>query len=181
MKTCSKCKIEKPLSEFTIDRSAKCGFTSSCTICRKTPKKSAYDVWHGMVERCYNPDNISYKYYGAKGVGVCNEWRFSMETFWSDMGDRPSGTTLDRIDSTKDYCPGNCRWASIVVQNNNKSDTRLITWNGETKSMSVWAKELGMSAHALHYRLTKMRLPVDKAFTIPVTRLARNSRFRKLK
>jgi hypothetical protein len=93
------------------------------------------------------------------------------------MGERPDGTTLDRIDSSADYSPGNCRWATITQQNNNKSNVRHITWNGRTQNMTAWAEELGMSASTLHQRLTEMNLTVDQAFTIPVTRLDRKGRF----
>jgi hypothetical protein len=130
-----------------------------------------------MLQRCYDATNISYPHYGAKGIGVCARWRESMDSFWADMGERPEGTTLDRIDSKKDYAPGNCRWATIVEQNNNKSNVRHIAWKGRTQNMSAWAKELGISASTLHQRLTKMKLPIEEAFTIPVTRLDREGRF----
>lgn len=140
-----------------------------------------YDLWRGMLNRCYDPKNISYKYYGAKGIGVCERWRESVDAFWSDMGPRPKGMTLDRIDSKKDYEPGNCRWATVTEQNNNKSNVRLITWNGVTKSIGAWAKELGMSKESLHYRIMKMKLPIDVALSTPVSRSNRHGCFREVK
>lgn len=143
--------------------------------------KRRHDLWRGMINRCYDERSPSYPYYGAKGIKVCARWLESMEAFWEDMGDRPDGKTLDRVDPTKDYEPSNCRWATIKEQNNNKSDTRLITWRGKTKNMTAWAQELGMRAAALHYRITKMGLPVETALATPVSRSNSRKKFMEIK
>ena len=140
-----------------------------------------HDLWKGMVNRCHDEKSPSYKYYGAKGIKVCERWRNSCDAFWADMGIRPEGMTLDRIDSKKDYEPSNCRWATIEEQNNNKSNVRLVTWNGITKSIGAWAKELGMSKAALHYRIMKMKLPVDVALSTPISRENRHGCFKEVK
>jgi sugar diacid utilization regulator len=140
-----------------------------------------HDIWRSMIARCYDETHVSYKYYGAKGIKVCDRWKNSMSNFWEDMGERPSKTTLDRIDSRGDYEPGNCRWATAKDQNNNKSDTRLITWDGKTQNMTAWAKELGMSAATLHYRLAKMKLPVELAFKVKVSRSNTHKDFSEIK
>lgn len=83
----------------------------------------AYKVWQGMLDRCRYPSHVSWEYYGAKGVKVCERW-MSFENFIADMGDRPDGMTLDRIDPFGDYEPSNCRWADWETQAKNKRGNR---------------------------------------------------------
>lgn len=133
-------------------------------------RKALYDIWAKMIDRCYNENNISYKYYGAKGIKVCERWLSSFDNFNADIGIRPAGTSLDRKDSKGNYEPSNCKWSTINEQNNNKSDTRKINFNGKTQSMTAWALEINTSPAALHHRLYKMNLPIDIALTIPFSR-----------
>jgi hypothetical protein len=80
-----------------------------------------YDLWKGMIQRCENPNRIGYSRYGARGIAVCPRWRKSFASFVEDMGPRPEGMTLDRIDPNGDYEPDNCRWTTWAVQANNKA------------------------------------------------------------
>lgn len=82
-----------------------------------------YTSWQSMKERCYNPDATSWRWYGAKGVRICDRWRFSFENFLADLGERPEGMSLDRIDNEHGYEPGNCRWATPLQQTRNRSIT----------------------------------------------------------
>jgi len=86
-----------------------------------------YRTWYSMIERCCNPANASFKRYGARGIMVCERWRASIEHFVQDMGARPPGMTLDRIDPQGNYEPSNCRWATELEQQRNRRGVKLST------------------------------------------------------
>lgn len=79
-----------------------------------------HNTWRKMKDRCYNPNNQYFHCYGGLGVEVCDRWRFSFPNFLEDMGEKPSGMTLDRIDVGKNYEPDNCRWATAKEQRYNQ-------------------------------------------------------------
>jgi len=81
-----------------------------------------YRSWQAMKERCYKPKSINYGRYGGKGITVCERWRNSFVNFLADMGERPEGTTMDRKNSKGNYEPGNCRWATDDIQQQNRID-----------------------------------------------------------
>lgn len=84
-----------------------------------------YNSWHGMIQRCTNPNDKSYKHYGGRGIAVCQRWR-TYSNFLADMGHKPSPKhTIDRIDGDKNYEPGNCRWATQIEQIINR---KLTIW-----------------------------------------------------
>jgi hypothetical protein len=125
-------------------------------------------VWRSMQHRCYNTSQKSYKDYGAKGVVVCERWLGSngFENFVTDMGEKPEGYTIDRINVNGNYEPSNCRWASREEQANNKRTTRYLTLGDKTQTLAQWARELGCTPSAILLRLKKMS--VEKALTTPV-------------
>src|SRR3954471_6233232 len=84
-----------------------------------------YHVWQAMIQRCENPNCDAYENYGARGITVCEEWH-DFELFIADMGVRPKGFSIDRIDNDKGYCKSNCRWASTAQQLNNRRNNRVI-------------------------------------------------------
>jgi len=126
-----------------------------------TQSRETYTSWVNMRLRCANEKHPLWVYYGARGIKVCPEWIDYYDNFYEHMGYRPKGTTLDRIDNNKGYEPGNCRWATMAVQNRNNRKTRMITHNGRTQPMADWADELGIGRAVLRKRLENY--PVARA------------------
>lgn len=118
-------------------------------------KTSTYRIWSGMVNRCTNKNNKDWKLYGGRGIVVCARW-MAFENFLEDMGERPGRRhSIDRIDNSRGYEPGNCRWASDVEQANNRSNNHRVSWNGETRTVSEWARHLSISERCLWCRLNR--------------------------
>lgn len=111
-------------------------------------------TWRTMVQRCHNPNAQAYHLYGGRGITVCERWK-KYENFLADMGKRPTGATLDRIDNNKGYSPDNCRWASRSEQQKNKSTTRRYTDGVFTGTLVECAKHIGISKELAHYRWKK--------------------------
>lgn len=94
--------------------------TSTHNFTNGWSKKGTGISWYSMIQRCYNPNSKAYKYYGGRGIIVCDAWKNDFMQFYKDMGDRPNGYSIDRIDVDGNYEPSNCRWATDKVQANNK-------------------------------------------------------------
>ena len=105
-------------------------------------KSPEYVAWHDMKNRCYLKSNKQYKDYGGRGIKVCAEWRDSFEQFFADMGCRPDGHSIDRIDNSRGYDKYNCRWATRRQQDVNRSNSRVLDFNGKQQTVVEWAEEL---------------------------------------
>jgi hypothetical protein len=131
----------------------------------KTPE---HYTWGGMLNRCRNPNNPSFSYYGARGITVCERWQNSFEAFLADMGPKPStGHSLDRIDVNGHYEPANCRWATRSEQNSNTRQNTFITFRGECRTQQEWSTITGIPRGTIHYRL-KAGWPTEMALATPV-------------
>lgn len=126
-----------------------------------------YQSWRGMKERCSNPKNIHWHLYGGKGIKVCDRWIGDLLAFYEDMGPRPEGMSLDRIDSNGNYCPENCRWADANTQAFNTCTTRQITFEGETLSLNRMADKYGHGEATVRYRLNQ-GWSIEDALLLPV-------------
>lgn len=112
-----------------------------------------FKIWDGMKQRCHCPTDPGYERYGGRGIFVCQRWRDSFEAFLADMGTRPEGCSIDRIDNDGPYSPDNCRWATPKQQQRNRRANRMFTINGETRCMSEWAEAFGVDYKTLKARI----------------------------
>ena len=122
--------------------------------------------WAAMKARCYSERDASFARYGGRGIAVCERWRISFEAFLADMGPRPPGHSLDRIDNDGNYEPGNCRWATAREQAANTSATHRLTIGGEELALAELSRRAGLSRSALRYRMGKGE-SVESAATRP--------------
>lgn len=148
------------------------GYTRSCGCLRhKSPpnkthgKKSdpLYPVWCEMKYRCTNPNHSAYKWYGGKGIRVCDEWYSDFQKFYDWMHDHgwQPGLTIDRINPKEGYSPENCRIADMTTQQNNRSNNVIIEYMGIRDTISGWAARLGISRGVIASRYYR-NFPTDK-------------------
>lgn len=121
---------------------------------RRGKRSTEYRIWDSMRQRCGNPNNMNFHHYGGRGIKVCKRWE-KFENFLEDMGKRPAGKTLDRIDNNGNYTPKNCRWVTQKRQLRNTRRTKFLEFNGKTQSMKDWADELGINYKTLSERIRK--------------------------
>lgn len=116
-----------------------------------------YSVWQGMKGRCFTPTNPHYFNYGGRGITVCERWKNSFQNFIDDMGPRPQGTTIDRINNDGNYEPGNCRWATKSQQQRNQRNTRKIVIEGVEYIAAELAEKYGFKTDTLVIRAQSVK------------------------
>ncbi len=130
-----------------------CGCLEKKRYC-KTKYKRLIRILNHMKQRCYNVKNPNYKHYGARGIKICDEWLNDSRKFykWAEENGYNDSLTIDRIDVNGNYEPRNCRWTTMKIQENNRTNNRKITLNGETKTVSQWAEEYGITHEGFMWR-----------------------------
>ena len=132
-------------------------------------RPNIYRRWQHMIQRCHNPNDGDYFKYGGIGITVCDEWRKDFQAFLNHVGMPPKkGLTLDRIDNTKGYEPGNVRWATAKQQANNRRSTKLLTIKGVTRPLSEWCAIAGIGSKTVLWRLKHMGMTHEEAVYTPL-------------
>jgi hypothetical protein len=139
----------------------------ACGSCRKMPSGSSapafvhgrskspeFRSWRSMKARCLSESHSEYRHYGGRGITICERWE-SFVAFFDDMGPRPKGTSLDRIDNNGNYEPGNCRWATTTEQSRNRRNSVDLTVDGVTKPLVEFAKDSGINQNTLAGRISR--------------------------
>lgn len=143
-------------TEMTVKRSTRHGLSHS------SPE---YIIWKTMRQRCNNPNSSSYSDYGARGIKICERWN-DFVLFLEDMGKRPNSLhSIERVNNNGNYEPSNCVWATQLAQANNKRNTRLITHDGVTESISNWARKVNVRSATLRARIFNYGWDVERALT----------------
>lgn len=129
-------------------------------------KTRPYRIWSHILNRCNNSKDVGYDLYGGRGITVCDRW-LTFENFWEDMKQGYADSlSIDRINNNGNYEIENCRWATAKEQRHNRrldKNARLIIYNGQTKTLMQWSKELGMGFATLRFRID--RWPIERAMT----------------
>lgn len=128
-------------------------------------KHPLYNTWTAMRERCNCPSNKMYKYYGERGITVCERWD-DFTVFVSDMGNRPAGTSLDRIDNSKGYSHDNCKWATRVEQNTNRRNTKFVEFRGERLTLAEISRRTGANEKVLFHQVCNLGVSIESAILV---------------
>jgi len=123
-----------------------------------------YYIWRSMKARCYNKKSKNYNRYGGRGISVCRKWLISFENFLKDMGLRPKGYQLDRINNDGNYCKSNCRWSTPRENANNRRSSRLFEYNGKLISIAEMARINGITRQGMRYRI-ESGYSIERAIT----------------
>lgn len=125
-------------------------------------KSRLYKIWQDMKCRC---NDITHKYYGGRGIAVCDEWKNDFQAFydWSMANGYNDNLTIDRVDVNGNYEPNNCRWANAKQQARNRSNTKYITYKGDTKTLAEWCDTLNINYFTAYHRIYKYGWSIERA------------------
>lgn len=160
------CKCECGNHTIVQSDNLRSGHTKSCGCLNKEnihkhgyTNTNIHNIWKEMIQRCTNPNHKSYKNYGDRGIKICDRWLQSngkgFINFLKDIGKRPAGMTLDRIDNNGNYCKENCRWTTRQQQNTNYRRNRMITINNQTKCITEWCNIFKLNRQTVYQRLRR--------------------------
>jgi hypothetical protein len=141
------------------------GRTKSCGCGRKThgmEKSPEYRIWTDMKRRCYQPHRPDFARYGGRGITVCSEW-MEFANFYSDMGPRPKGYTLDRSDNDGPYCKDNCHWIPRRAQERNKSTNHVVEIDGRKMTLVEAAERYGLNYATVCNRIHVLGWSIERA------------------
>lgn len=130
-------------------------------------RRHLYWVWADMLQRCRNPNHKQFKNYGGRGISVCGEWS-SFASFERDMGVRPDGMMLERIDNDGPYSRENCRWASRKEQNSNRRNCIIVDCDGESVTLREYCRRKALKYRPIVKRIQDRNWPVDMALKVPI-------------
>lgn len=149
-----------------LGRSRSCGCLRHKQTTHGMHGTPEYKSWQSMRRRCTDPRRSNYRFYGGRGITVCERWQ-SFENFVADMGPKPDGGhTIDRIDCNRGYEPGNCRWATWKEQQRNRRNNHRLTIEGVMLTVIEWAEQGNLDPEIVYRRLKRGWLPTD-AVTLP--------------
>ena len=176
------CGVEREVLAFSLTG----GGTTSCGCRRKEATRAAaqkmgranrrhgrtgtpeYRAWRAAKGRCLDPGHPAYPRYGGRGIGMSPEWVDDFEAFYRDLGARPApGFTLERVDNSKGYVPGNCEWRTWRHQNRNRRNTVMVEWRGKSVPLAKLAGRTGCNYQTLHRRIFTFGWDVERALTTP--------------
>lgn len=159
-------------SQLTKGNTRSCGCLQRDTVISRNTKHGAckgkdgtgtYSSWCAMHTRCYNDKQPGYAQYGGRGIRVCERWH-NYQAFEADMGKRPPGTSIDRIDPNGNYEPGNCRWATRQQQNINQRRIPKVLWNGAEVALADVCRQLGLNRRLLREQAKRLGGDLQAAF-----------------
>lgn len=130
-------------------------------------RTTEYNIWTGIKQRCTNSKHSYFKYYGGKGIKICDRWLNSFQNFYNDMGPRPSeGHSIDRIKTSGDYEPSNCKWSTWDEQHRNKTNNRNVVINGVTMCVSQAVKLIDTHESKVIRMVQKLKITHQQAIDL---------------
>lgn len=160
-------------TRLTSGQTKSCGCYNTETIKERVTthgmsKTRLYNIWKGMLKRCYYENSTNYEHYGKKGIRICEEW-LNFEGFrdWATTHGYADNLTIDRMDNDSNYSPDNCRWVDMKTQERNTTRNKFITFRGETHCLIEWAEIVGINYRTLQGRIFRYGWSIERALSTP--------------